>query len=310
MAELQGGISKKSPTNELEIIKQKRAALQKLVELTGTLNRLHQGLQSVILMGRSAARIPEKIVAKFKTLSEGLKNKPTDMIKNTLSSTEVKIQQSIKHVLEISQKSDALLEQQLGVTGTKLVDVLKEDYHEYVNDFKKKSQTSITLRIALKTRNESVNAFNLPVPESFIQQQVVSLNHKEKKCRAAVKKDMSSLQSDVEALMNREDCSEDIKKVLSEIKSDLKVNTDYFNSGKAIDEMPMIYESIELSSAPLATEETKKPEEEEKEEAAKPVEQAVQTEKPIAPEKKQIGFFKHFWKWLNSSWKKKWKDID
>ena len=171
MAELQGGITKTSPTTELEIIKQKRAALQKLVMLTGTLNRLHQGLQSVILMGRSAAQIPEKIISKFKSLSEGLKSKPTDILQNTLSTTDQKIQSDIKHVLEISQKSNALLEKQLGATGNKLVDVLKEDYHEYVNGFKKKSQTSITLRIALKTRKAIVNTFKLPVPESTPMEQ-------------------------------------------------------------------------------------------------------------------------------------------
>jgi len=309
MAELQGGISKKSPTTELEIIKQKRAALQKLVQLTGTLNRLHQGLQSVILMGRSAARIPEKIVTKFKALSEGLKNKPTEMIKNTLSTTDQKIQHDIKHVLEISQKSNELLEKQLGATGNKLVDILKEDYHEYVNDFKKKSQTSITLRIALKTRNAAVNAFSLPVPESFIQQQVVSLNYKEKQCRKMVKKDMTTLQHDVDTLMQREDCSDDIKKILAEIKTDLNVNAEHFDSGKAIDEMPMIYESIELSGAPLVDEQTKEPEQ--PEQAAKPVEETTQTKaEPIEADKKRIGFFKRLWSWLNSPWKKKWKDID
>jgi hypothetical protein len=302
MSELQGGISKKSPTTELDIIKQKRAALQKLIQLTSTLNRLHQGLQSVILMGKSVAQIPEKIINKFKTLSEGLKSKPTDTLKNTLTSTDQKIQRDIKHVLEISQKSDALLEKQLGATGNKLVDVLKEDYHEYVNDFKKKSQTSITLRIALKTRKTVVKAFNLPVPESFIEQQIVSLNHKEKVCRKAVKNDMASLQGDVDTLMNRNDCPDDIKQILTEIKSDLKVNVDHFDSGKAIDEMPIMYESIELSGAPQVVEEV--------EEEIKPAaEDPTKVEPEIIQSKKiKKGFFGHLWTWLNSPWKKSWKD--
>ena len=222
MAQLEGGISRTSPTTELEIIRQKRAALQKLVSLANTLHRLNQGLQSVILMGRSAAQIPEKIITKFKSLSEGLKNKPVGTMQNTLSATDRKIQRDIKHVLEISQKSDTLLEQQLGTSGEQLVDVLKEDYHEYVNDFKKKSQTSITLRIALKTRNIIVSAFNLPVPESFIEHQIVSLNHKENKCRKAIKNDMLNLQNDLNKLMNSNRCSDDEKLILAEIQTDLK----------------------------------------------------------------------------------------
>lgn len=272
------------------------------------LHQLNQGLQSVIVMGKSAAKIPEKIIAKFKSLSDGLKNRPTETLKNTLNSTDQKIQRDIKHVLEISQKSDALLEQQLGATGTKLIDVLKEDYTEYVSGFKKKSQTSITLRIALKTRNAMVNAFNLPVPESFIQHQIVSLNHKEDKCRKVIKQDMTSLQNDVDVLMKKEDCSEDVKKILSEIQSDLQANADHFNSGKSIDEMPILYESIELSGAPQVVEEVEevisinqpKPETEKPDTTEIPAQEPVKTKR---------GTFKRLGVWLHSPWSTKWKDI-
>ncbi len=302
MAQLEGGISRTSPTTELELIKQKRTALQKLVSLTSTLHRLNQGLQSVILMGRSAARIPDKIISKFKSLSEGLKDKPVDTLQKTLSATDQKIQRDIKHVLEISQKSDALLEQQLGASGEKLVEALKEDYHEYVNDFKKKSQTSITLRIALKTRNVIVSAFNLPVPESFIEHQIVSLNHKEDKCRKVIKTNMLDLQNDIMQLTNGSACSEDQKKLLAEIQTDLQKNYDHFVSGKSIDEMPMLYESIELSGTPQVVEEV--------EEIIAPTEQPVEEVVEVAeePTKKKPGFFRHLWTWLRSPVNASWKD--
>jgi len=303
MSQLQGGISRKSHTTDLEIIKQKRAALQKLVKLTSMLNQLHQGLQSVILMGKSASQIPEKVVNKFKSLTESLKEKPTEILKNTLSSTDVKIDRDIKHVLEISQKSNELLEQELGATGSRLTDALKEDYHEFVNSFKKKSQTSITLRITLKTRKALVKAFNLPVPESFIKHQIVSLNVKEEECREMIKKDMSSLQSDVNILLKKDDCPDEIKSVLSEIKSELKDNADHFESGKAIEAMPIMYESIELSGAPLVIDE---------------VEGIINPPKDEIPEsnaddeigKKKSGFFKHLVAWLKAPWNMGWKDTE
>ncbi len=302
MAQLEGGINRTSPTTELELIKQKRTALQKLVSLTSTLHRLNQGLQSAILMGRSASQIPDKIINKFRFLSEGLKDKPIDTLQNTLTATDQKIQRDIKHVLEISQKSDALLEQQLGAAGEKLVDVLKEDYHEYVNDFKKKSQTSITLRIALKTRNVIVSAFNLPVPESFIENQIVSLNHKEEKCRKVIKTNMLDLQNDVLRLISGNTCSEDQKQILAEIQTDLQTNYEHFTSGKPIDEMPMLYESIELSSASQVVDEVEKiitPTEQSAEEVAEV------TEQPI---KEKQGFLRHLWTWLRSPVNASWKD--
>jgi len=304
MSQLQGGISRKSHTTDLEIIKQKRAGLQKLVKLTSMLNQLHQGLQSIIFMGKSASQIPEKVVTKFKSLTESLKEKPTEILKNTLSSTDVKIDRDIKHVLEISQKSNELLEQELGATGTKLTDALKDDYHEFVNDFKKKSQTSITLRITLKTRNALVKAFNLPVPESFIKHQIVSLNVKEEKCRKLIKEDMSSLQLDVNVLLKKDDCPEEIKKVLSEIKSELKDNADHFDSGKAIDEMPIMYESIELSGAPQVVDEVE-------EIINPPKEEALESNvDEVEAGKKKSGFFKHLLAWLKAPWSMGWKDTE
>jgi len=303
MSTLQGGINKNSPTSELDIIKHKRAALQQLIKLTSTLHQLHNALNSVILMGKSAANLPEKIVTKFKTLTDGLKNKPTNMLQNTLISTDQKIEREIKNMLEISQKSDTLLEQHLGASGDHLADVIKDNYHESVNDFKKKSQTSITLRIALKTRNALVNTFKLPVPESFIKNQIFSLDVKERKCKAAVKKDMSSLQNDVNNLMNQDDCPDHIKQILTEIKNELKVNSEHFNSGKPIDEMPIIYESIELSAVPQVVKEV--------EEIITPPSTDKQEDNIEEPAvKKKLGFFKHCWAWLRSPLDKGWKDTE
>jgi len=302
MSQLQGGISRKSVTTELELIRQKRAALQKLVKLTSMLNQLHQGLQSVILMGKSAAQIPQKVVNKFKLLTESLKEKPTKVIQNTLSTTDVKIQRDIKHVLEISQKSNELLEQEMGATGTKLADALKEDYHEFVGGFKKKSQASITLRITLKTRNAIVNAFNLPVPEAFVKSQIISLNVKEEKCREMIKEDMSSLQSDVNLLLAQDNCTEDVKKVLTEIKSELKENAEHFDSGKSIDQMPIIYESIELSGSPQVVDEI--------EEIITPHVPEVEQIEEVIEEKKKSGFFKHLSNWLKAPWGDSWKDTE
>jgi len=303
MSTLQGGIKKSSPTSELDIIKHKRAALQQLIKLTSTLHSLHKALNSVILMGKSATQLPEKIVTKFKSLTEGLKDKPTDTLQNTLTTTDQKIERDIKQMLEISQKSDALLEQHLGASGDRLAEVIKENYHDSVNNFKKKSQTSITLRIALKTRKALVNAFKLPVPESFIQTQIISLNNKEEKCKAAVKKDIGSLQNDVDSLMSQDDCPEHIKEILSEIKNELKVNSDHFNSGKPLDEMPIMYESIELSAVPQAVKEV--------EEIIAP-QQTNEPEEIIEEEiqKKPLGFFKRCWIWLNSPMNKSWKDTE
>ncbi|VAW67645.1 hypothetical protein MNBD_GAMMA08-3047 [hydrothermal vent metagenome] len=304
MSHLQGGISRKSTITDLEIINQKRTALQKLVKLTSMLHQLHQGLQSVILMGKTAAQIPDKIVEKFKALSASLKEKPTKMLENTLSTTDVKIDRDIKHVLEISQKSNELLEQELGAMGTKLSDALKDDYHEFVGDFKKKSQASITLRITLKTRNVLVKSFNLPVPETFIKNQIMALDVKEQKCRAIIKKDMGGLQTDVDVMLKDKGCSKEVVDVLEKIKTELEENSKHFAAGKPIEDMPIIYENIELSGAPQVVDEI--------EAVINPVEKnkTEVEDEVVEAEHKKLGFFSHFVKWLKAPINKSWKDTE
>lgn len=302
MSTIQGGINRQSLTTELEIINQKRSALQRLVKLTSTLTRLHQSLQAVILMGQSASQIPQRIIEQFNKLKEKLDKHPTDTLKNTLSKTDIRIQQNIKHVLEISQKSDEALALQLGANNDPRLDKLEEDIHEYVGDFKKKTQTSIALRITLKTRQVIINAFKLPVPQSFIEQQIYALDIREANCRKKIDSDMQSLHDDIDQLMQKDDCPDDIKQQLFTIESQLKNNMEHLAQGKSIDNMPILYESIELSAPQDMIDKT--------EADIKDATETVET--PTAEEhfiQKKRSFFSRLREWLMSPASRKWKDI-
>ena len=302
MPQIEAGITKESLTTEIEIINQKRAALQKLVKLTNTLNRLHQGLQSVLLMGKSVSQIPDKIVDKFRSLSDRLESHATDTLKNTLSNTDLKIQSTVKHVLEVSQKSEAELSRLVGGDAGKLVANVEEDFYEYVNDFKKKSQTSIALRLALKARNVVIKAFNLPVPESFIEQQIHTLDKREAICREKIKTDIQTIQNDVAQLLHREDCPESLKQKLLVVQSNINENMAFINNNQNIEDMPILYENIELSAAPQMVDEVEvitQPEQSAKE--------APKQEEKLQPVKR--GFFSRLWAWMNSPLNVKWKDI-
>jgi len=224
--------------------------------------------------------------------------------------TDQKIENDIKYMLEISQKSELLLEQQLAAADNKLGDAVKVDYHEHVADFKKKSQTSITLRVALATRKVILSTFKLQVPESFIKKQILSLNSQEQECLKIIKNDMSSLQQDVDALMTREDCPELIKSQLVEISSELQANAEHINSGKDIVNMPMVFESIELSGELQAIKEIEDLVEHPNDNGSNSNDDTKSFEDNQAKTaKKKISFLSHLSQWINSSWKKNWKDI-
>lgn len=303
MPDFHSHINRESPTTELELISQKRSALQKLVKLTATLHRLNQGLQAILLLGRSASNIPEKIIESFKNLSQRLKPHPTNTLKNTLSSTEQKIQRDIKHVLEISQKNEVQLAQQLGVQGEQLLDVIEGDFHEYVNDFKKNAQTSIALRLTLKARNVFTRAFNLPVSKSFVKQQISALDQREVECKEKITHDINNIQSDIQALLQQEECPKTFKDKLLVIKQELDQNMAHISGGKQIDEMPILYESIELSGAPQAVKEV-----EAESQPAQPEIAPIEVDDQSKPAKRKLT--KRIIEWLHTPLKVKWKDIN
>ena len=298
MPESDGNLNR-STTAELELISRKRAALQRLVKITSTLNRLHQGLQSVILMGRSVTDIPRQVIEKFNSLRARLDNQPTDKLQNTLSSTEQRIQSDIKRVLEIAQKTNDELSKQLGNEGDKLLATIDENFHEYVDDFRRKGQTSVALRITLKARNAIVRAFSLPVPTSLIETQISVLDRREAECRSRITTDIDSLQQDIRALIERDDCDHELRGQLLLMAGNLNQNKAHITAGKPMEDMPILYESIELAAPPHAVEDI--------EEISKP-DEVVVLETP-RPAKIRRGFFERLWDWLNSSTRVKWKDI-
>ncbi|MBI3186813.1 MAG: hypothetical protein HYZ31_02935 [Gammaproteobacteria bacterium] len=291
-----------NPTTELELIQRKRTALQKLVRLTATLNRLLQGLQAVLLTGRQIADIPAKIVEQFQSLGEKLQGHSTDTLKNTLSTTDLRMQSDIKHVLQLTRMDDNELGKHIGGTGTKLVDNLNQNLENYAGEFKKKAQTSIALRMVLKARNIITRALKLPVPEAFLEQQIAALDIRESECKKRIHRDMHSLHNDIDNLLQREDCPDKIRQHLMLIKNSMKKNIQHFELGKQLDEMPIMYESIELSAAPQDVAEVEA-------ESQPPVTATTETTTSVAPEKIQKrSLISRIWFWLKSPMSVKWKD--
>lgn len=289
-----------NPTTELELIQRKRNSLQKLVRLTTTLNRLLQGLQAVMLTGRQAADIPAKIVDQFQTLGEKLQEHSTDTLKNTLSTTDLRILSDVKQVLQLTRMDETELGNHIGGSGAKLVDNLNQNLESYASEFKKKAQTSIALRLALKTRNIFIKALKLPISESFLEQQIAVLDVREVDCKKRIHRDMFSLDNDINNMLQRDDCPEDVRQKLLLVKSNLQQNIQHFASGKQLDDMPMMYESIEISSAPQDVAEVKA--------ATQPVTGPVIIAPVITEKDRSHSLVGRAWLWLKSPMSVKWKD--
>ncbi|MCW8910022.1 MAG: hypothetical protein OQK76_05315 [Gammaproteobacteria bacterium] len=293
------------PATELAIINKKRAALQKLVKLTSMLSRLHQGLQSVLLMGNPTSYIPEKVISNFKNMTDKLASQSTEKLQITLSNTDIKINRDIKRVLEISQQNETELTTQIGQATNTSSEL---NFEEYVAAFKKNAQTSIALRIALKARNTPIKPFSLSIPEKFINHQILELDEKETACKSKIQSSMETINHDIGTLIKRADFPDDMKKKLDETRAHLRSNIDYFSSGGPIENMPILSEQFEEPQNNAETTNEGLHVDTTTEESEAEVITPIITEKEKALLKRSL--ITRTKEWLFTPWNTKWKDID
>lgn len=243
-------IEKSSTTHELELIHQKKSALQRLVKLTSNLNVLSQGLQSTLLMGKPARSIPASIVKSFKEMTTKLNPLPTNKLQNSLTATQIKLQGDIRNVLQLTQKQESEFEEYLTSSQSNFMGSLESNFTDYVNDFRKKGQASIALRLVLVGRNAIATAFKLPVPESFVKKQIKNLDSRETKYKKRIKKELNILFKEITTLINSNTIPDELLAQLHHTRGQIISNINHFNANKDIKDMPIIFESIEISTEP------------------------------------------------------------
>lgn len=304
MTESKENITLSESEKELDVIKRKRNALKQLIKLTSTFSRLHQGLSAIILMGSSDINIPEKVIKNFKKLDEKLTIHSTEQLKNTLVSSDIKINRDIKQIINISLKEENNLEIDMEKEGSVTANLLKNSFQSYANEFKKNAQTSIVLRITLKSRSIAVKPFNLSIPENFVRQQIKALDQKETDCKSKIKQDMDALDNDMHILIKRVDFPEEARQRLNKMRAELRENIDHFYKDGSIDSMPMINHSDATESDNTAEVLLAKKE-------VKPVyiETPPKISKTIKPHQKR-SLISLLNEWLFTSSNIKWKDID
>ena len=296
--------SKKSITHELELINQKKATLQRLVKLTANLNRLNQGLQSVLVLGQSKIQIPPKILKKYKVLSKKLEPLATKKLQHTLTATEIQIQNNIKRVLEITQSDESKLSEPMTQKGAQIIESVEQKFSYYVTDFQKKAQASIAIRVALKARRAVTSHFQLPVPETFIRNQITNLDTRETECRKKIKKELVSIYQNVTEVIGNTECPEEFKQQFLATRDNIVANLQHFNSGNSIENMPLIYESIELSSEESPVEES---DNESLQPASAPVDEVLSCldKELLIPLKRSL--MSRVWEWLTTPMDHSWE---
>ncbi len=224
-----------SNRDELIILEKKREALEETVRIALNIERLHNGLEATLSMSESTANIPPHVLGTLEELDEETSLMPSNTLKEILGTLEKIVRSKLENILEISEMDER-----------QLINAEAGKIEKLVNEFRKKAQTAIALRVLLHTRGEVTHPIILQVSTDQIHSQLNILNKKERGYRETIKSELINMISETERMLSAENLTNKMKMFLNISHQNLSDNLSHLDAGKSITAMPVTIEMIEM----------------------------------------------------------------
>lgn len=294
-----------SVTDEIRLLKQRRQSLDHVIKFTLGINRLQHSLESVLLLKKPAKDIPRDLLKLFGSISDAISNLPSSELEKRLTRIEESIQHDINTIMGISNEP-GVLDSRSSEQSTS--DDIAEKLHTLVNDFRRRTNTAIVLKLHLRTRGMKVAETIIPITPEALVSQITKLVIEEKKCHERTKEGLTQLDNQVVEIIRNKDCPEQMRTHALIMRQQIYENIEHLNKGRDIETLPFVIEIIQINDI--------------ESEPFKPVEN--KKKKPhkttnIVGEKKddnnkidkpRTGLLKRVIKWISSPWSVKWHDIE
>lgn len=232
-------------TELLQTLDRKKRALEEVIHIAQTVERLQQGLQAVLLMGASTSRIPRHVLQFYRGLDARLRGQPAKELSGLLQGLETAIRNDLGQILQLAMVGDAALIEQRHQAAVDAGEGAG-DVRRLAEDFRRRVQTAVYLRVLLQEQGFSTEPLELVVPAEQIQQQIEALEQRGHQCRLKAQDEVRSVLKDIEQCMSSATIPEAMKVHLRQVQVQLQANLKHLGSGKPIDEMPFEIETFSL----------------------------------------------------------------
>jgi len=289
-----------SVTDEIRLLKQRRKSLDHIIKFTLGINRLQQSLESVLLLKKPTTDIPRDLLKVLGNISDSVANLPSNELTKRLNRIEESVQKDMSTIMNITKQPDAL-----DGTNPNQVDEISEQLQSLINDFRRRINTAIVLKLHLRSRGVKVAETTVPVTAEELVNQVSKLVVEERKCRTRTVDELIEMNNQMDLIISNDNYPAEMKKYAIELQQQVNQNIDHLNKGKDIEKLPFVIEIIQMGDNVATTE---------KENHDKPekVNQGTSSEENItlaASSAKKSGFVTRLFKWISSPWSVKWRDI-
>ncbi|WP_455210025.1 hypothetical protein [Kaarinaea lacus] len=284
-------------SDELVALEQKKSALEKVMKIARALEQLRYGLEAVVLLGKPTASISHQAMHIFEALSEKIRIQPTNKIRDTIKKLDVIIANNLNGIMELARpENEAVLHEQCATDHE-----LATHIDKLIQDYRKKAQTAVALRVVLRERGEPTTPIKWSVSTDSIRTQITQLSDQENQYRKKVKSEIIILQHDALAVASNKNLPQATRDSAVHMHHMLQKDLEHLNAGKDIASMPFFVEVVELqASAPSEPQEKN-----ESQPQAPPITHCTE-----ATQKSKPGLMHKLWKWSTTPPSVTWQDIE
>jgi hypothetical protein len=287
-------------------IQDRRCALERVLKLAIVIEQLNTTLGGVLISGKVEGALPQQAARFYDQLTEYYRSLPNEVVQKLLGNLELGVSNNLQPILQITRIASGS-EESLSLPGDQI------DPAVFVNEFAENTKLLVGLRVLLYKRGVPTRKLHLELPRHTIESRLRQLEGQEKRYRDHVREEISSLQFDVAVLMaSPGSLDRSMREMLEQTHKDLINAREHLDGGGDLSEIPVLVESIELSSEPMNCEEFQSevkdfglPEEPQ----LPDVELETRPSQLERPAVQELGFWATLMKWLSTPFRVSWSDI-
>jgi hypothetical protein len=231
----------------LRSLEEKKRALEEVMHVAQTVERLQEGLQAVLMMGKTANLIPRQVLKFYRGLDVKLRGQPVDKLTKLLSGLEQAIRNDIGQILQLAVIDDATMIDQRTRTGDDDEPPV-DDVSQLAEDFRRRVQTAVYLRVLLREQGSSTDPMELAVPTEQIQQQIAALDERGLRCRKNMQVQVGDMLKDITQLLANEALPDVMKEHMQQAQAELEQNLKHLAAGNSVEDMPFYVDSFFLQN--------------------------------------------------------------
>jgi len=290
-------------SDKLALISEQRSALEEIVKISLAVSRLQHGLQAVLLLGKPTSRISSSYLKKYDALKTSISSQPNDKLEQSLEILDEYINGAMQKLIDIVDAGESNLSEHS--SDSSVLDVIHENVHQELEDFRRKSQTAVVIRLLLRERGIKTPELALVISENIIIEKISDLNNKEKKCRKRIHAEIVVMEKTINSVLDNPNTPGVVKEEMEATLESLQTNLDHLLAGKPLDNLPIVFEIIEMGSEEdhkTAFTPTSLPTE-------SPVD-ALIIKKEVYKKKIKRSVVARFFEWVRTPTNVSWEDID